>query len=127
MKKLYIILIIIAVLIGGYIISLNYFNAKFDKEWLSCETDDDCILVPDYRICSCNDMALNKNFEDDYMSMRFKNNIYQKISLSKFGVVCEVCATIEKIDGEIINKSYSSPNITVLSGFSNIKETSSLL
>lgn len=95
MKKLYIILIILGVLIAGYMISLNFFNAKFDKEWLSCETDDDCILVPDYRICSCGDMALNKNFEDEYMSTRFKNNIYQKISLAKMQVICEVCAQIQ--------------------------------
>jgi len=95
MKKVYIVLIIIGVLLVGYIISLKYFNANFDKEWLSCETDDDCILVPQYGFCSCGDMAINKNFEHNYNWFLTKSKIYQRISLTKIQVLCEVCAHIE--------------------------------
>jgi len=93
MKKLYLVLIVIVVLVAGYMISFKYFNAKNNKEWFQCESNDDCIVYDGYGN-SCNVISINKQYEDQYNWYSTKIKIGRKITLPFIRSTTPLCEFI---------------------------------
>ena len=111
--KIVLIVILVIVLLFALLVGYAYIDKELTKnrwaKWTYCEVDEDCVLVKDYRICSCGSFSVNKAYESKYIPYRNKV-VKNRETKGKFGMVmlCEMCAPPQKEVAKCIkNKCYA--------------------
>ncbi|MBR9699612.1 hypothetical protein GOV09_04105 [Candidatus Woesearchaeota archaeon] len=90
MRVRYIVLVVVAISILWFALQMSVFTPKFNSDWLTCQSDVDCIFVESYGPCSCGEpFVINGDFNDSYNSFSSKSLFVESFIWVRYE--CSIC------------------------------------